>query len=88
MIESGPLEGKWLEGRIEPVDERFLHLEIMKARFAVNIARIALHQPIERRVRRDRVLRLRRRLFVLGKGRRRQGQACGDAARELQEVAA
>src|SRR5436190_7500854 len=26
------LEGKWLEGRIEPVDERFLHLEIMKAR--------------------------------------------------------
>jgi ribulose-5-phosphate 4-epimerase/fuculose-1-phosphate aldolase len=26
------LEGNWLEGRIEPVDERFLHLEIMKAR--------------------------------------------------------
>jgi len=26
------LEGRWLEGRIEPVDERFLHLEIMKAR--------------------------------------------------------
>ena len=26
------LEGKWLEGRIEPVDERFLHLEIMKTR--------------------------------------------------------
>jgi L-ribulose-5-phosphate 4-epimerase len=26
------IEGKWLEGRIEPVDERFLHLEIMKAR--------------------------------------------------------
>lgn len=26
------LEGTWLEGRIEPVDERFLHLEIMKAR--------------------------------------------------------
>lgn len=26
------IEGNWLEGRIEPVDERFLHLEIMKAR--------------------------------------------------------
>ena len=26
------IEGKWLEGRIEPVDERYLHLEIMKAR--------------------------------------------------------
>jgi ribulose-5-phosphate 4-epimerase/fuculose-1-phosphate aldolase len=26
------LEGNWLEGRTEPVDERFLHLEIMKAR--------------------------------------------------------
>ena len=26
------IDGKWLEGRIEPVDERFLHLEIMKAR--------------------------------------------------------
>ncbi|HEX9462671.1 MAG TPA: class II aldolase/adducin family protein [Alphaproteobacteria bacterium] len=26
------LEGNWLEGRIEPVDERFMHLEIMKAR--------------------------------------------------------
>jgi ribulose-5-phosphate 4-epimerase/fuculose-1-phosphate aldolase len=26
------LEGEWLEGRVEPVDERFLHLEIMKAR--------------------------------------------------------
>lgn len=26
------LEGNWLEGVIEPVDERFLHLEIMKAR--------------------------------------------------------
>jgi ribulose-5-phosphate 4-epimerase/fuculose-1-phosphate aldolase len=26
------LDGNWLEGRIEPVDERFLHLEIMKAR--------------------------------------------------------
>ena len=26
------LEGNWLEGRIEPVDERYLHLEIMKAR--------------------------------------------------------
>src|SRR5258705_8264447 len=26
------LEGKWLEGRIEPLDERFLHLGIMKAR--------------------------------------------------------
>jgi ribulose-5-phosphate 4-epimerase/fuculose-1-phosphate aldolase len=26
------LEGNWLEGRIEPVDERFLHLEIMKVR--------------------------------------------------------
>jgi len=26
------IEGKWTEGRIEPVDERFLHLEIMKAR--------------------------------------------------------
>jgi ribulose-5-phosphate 4-epimerase/fuculose-1-phosphate aldolase len=26
------IEGKWIEGRIEPVDERFLHLEIMKAR--------------------------------------------------------
>jgi ribulose-5-phosphate 4-epimerase/fuculose-1-phosphate aldolase len=29
------LEGNWLEGRIEPVDERFLHLEIMKARLDV-----------------------------------------------------
>ncbi len=26
------LEGNWLEGNVEPVDERFLHLEIMKAR--------------------------------------------------------
>src|SRR5437660_4336749 len=26
------LEGKWIEGRIEPVDDRFLHLEIMKVR--------------------------------------------------------
>src|SRR5258708_25891525 len=26
------LERNWLEGRIEPVDERFMHLEIMKAR--------------------------------------------------------
>jgi len=26
------IDGKWLEGRIEPVDERYLHLEIMKAR--------------------------------------------------------
>ena len=26
------LDGNWLEGRIEPVDERFLHLEIMKDR--------------------------------------------------------
>ena len=26
------LDGNWLEGRIEPVEERFLHLEIMKAR--------------------------------------------------------
>src|SRR3984893_15164610 len=26
------IEGNWLEGRVEPVDERFLHLEIMKAR--------------------------------------------------------
>ena len=26
------IDGNWLEGRIEPVDERFLHLEIMKAR--------------------------------------------------------
>lgn len=26
------MEGNWLDGRIEPVDERFLHLEIMKAR--------------------------------------------------------
>lgn len=26
------LDGNWLEGKIEPVDERFLHLEIMKAR--------------------------------------------------------
>src|SRR5216684_2982423 len=26
------LEGNWLEGLVEPVDERFLHLEIMKAR--------------------------------------------------------
>ena len=26
------LDGKWLEGNVEPVDERFLHLEIMKAR--------------------------------------------------------
>jgi ribulose-5-phosphate 4-epimerase/fuculose-1-phosphate aldolase len=26
------MEGNWLEGRIEPVDERFIHLEIMKAR--------------------------------------------------------
>jgi len=26
------LEGNWLEGSVEPVDERFLHLEIMKAR--------------------------------------------------------
>src|SRR3984957_20727592 len=26
------LEGDWLEGEIEPVDERYLHLEIMKAR--------------------------------------------------------
>src|SRR6201989_3660972 len=25
------LEGNWLEGRIEPVDERYLHLEIMKS---------------------------------------------------------
>ncbi|HYZ44239.1 MAG TPA: class II aldolase/adducin family protein, partial [Xanthobacteraceae bacterium] len=26
------LDGNWLEGRIEPVDERYLHLEIMKER--------------------------------------------------------
>jgi ribulose-5-phosphate 4-epimerase/fuculose-1-phosphate aldolase len=26
------LNGDWLEGNVEPVDERFLHLEIMKAR--------------------------------------------------------
>lgn len=26
------LEGNWLEGNVEPVDERYLHLEIMKAR--------------------------------------------------------
>ncbi|MEA2967852.1 MAG: hypothetical protein QOE78_1113, partial [Alphaproteobacteria bacterium] len=26
------LEGNWLEGGVEPVDERYLHLEIMKAR--------------------------------------------------------
>ncbi len=26
------LEGNWLEGRVEPVEERYLHLEIMKAR--------------------------------------------------------
>src|SRR5436853_3038267 len=26
------LEGNWIEGNVEPVDERFLHLEIMKAR--------------------------------------------------------
>ncbi len=26
------LEGNWLEGSVEPVDERYLHLEIMKAR--------------------------------------------------------
>lgn len=26
------LDGNWLEGLVEPVDERFLHLEIMKAR--------------------------------------------------------
>lgn len=26
------LNGKWIEGIVEPVDERFLHLEIMKAR--------------------------------------------------------
>jgi ribulose-5-phosphate 4-epimerase/fuculose-1-phosphate aldolase len=26
------IEGNWLEGRIKPADERFLHLEIMKAR--------------------------------------------------------
>jgi L-ribulose-5-phosphate 4-epimerase len=26
------LEGDWIEGEIEPVDERYLHLEIMKAR--------------------------------------------------------
>ena len=26
------IDGNWLEGRIEPVDERYLHLEIMKAR--------------------------------------------------------
>lgn len=26
------LDGNWLEGRIEPVDERYLHLEIMKSR--------------------------------------------------------
>src|SRR5882762_1427315 len=26
------LDGTWLEGSVEPVDERFLHLEIMKAR--------------------------------------------------------
>jgi ribulose-5-phosphate 4-epimerase/fuculose-1-phosphate aldolase len=26
------LEGNWLEGHIGPVDEHFLHLEIMKAR--------------------------------------------------------
>jgi L-ribulose-5-phosphate 4-epimerase len=26
------LDGNWIEGNVEPVDERFLHLEIMKAR--------------------------------------------------------
>ena len=26
------LDGNWLEGRIEPVEERYLHLEIMKGR--------------------------------------------------------
>ena len=31
-IDTVDLEGTWLEGRIEPVEERFLHLEIMKAR--------------------------------------------------------
>src|SRR5215469_14200141 len=39
------LDGNWLEGRIEPVDERFLHLEIMKARPDVNSI-VHAHPPI------------------------------------------
>ena len=61
-------------------------LEIVPARDAVDIAGVALHQPLQRLVRRNRVLRLRRRLGILGKGPRRQGKACGDAARSGQEA--
>jgi hypothetical protein len=60
----------------------------MKARFALDIAGVALHQSIKRCGRRDRVLRLRRRLFILGKGLWRYGQSSGEATRELQEAAA
>jgi len=39
------MDGNWLEGRIEPVDERFLHLEIMKARPDVNSI-VHAHPPM------------------------------------------
>src|SRR5262245_53375434 len=35
------IEGKWIEGRIEPVEERFLHMEIMKVRPDVTFVVIA-----------------------------------------------
>jgi ribulose-5-phosphate 4-epimerase/fuculose-1-phosphate aldolase len=44
-IATVDLEGNWLEGRIEPVDERFLHLEIMKTRPDVNSI-VHAHPPM------------------------------------------
>src|SRR5205085_9146365 len=59
--------------------------EVMPPRNARDIPAITFHQEVQRRIGRDYILWLRRRLLLLREATRGQQQACGRSARKTQE---